>query len=105
MARSSKRNVKVEVCSEEENVHRENQVADGQQLDEFFFIFNVLQVVRLSTAFFWDKTPLHWVIGAEFPNEHDTLIFQRSRGRIVLALDRVVWKPRDPASRPRTPES
>lgn len=70
-----------------------------------FLIFNVLQAVRLSTTLFWDRTPLRWVIGAGLPNGHDALIFQRSRGRMILPLDRVAWKRRDAASRPRAPES
>ena len=41
-----------------------------------FVIFNVLKAVRLSTTFFWDKTPRHWVIGVDFPNEDDALTFR-----------------------------
>jgi hypothetical protein len=41
-----------------------------------FVIFNVLKAVRMSTTFFWDKTPRHCVICADFPNEEDALIFK-----------------------------
>jgi hypothetical protein len=39
-----------------------------------FVISNVLNAMRLSTAFLWDKTPRHWAIGADLPNGHDALI-------------------------------